>query len=310
MRENPEMTSDPLSDILAAFNTQSFLSGGIVAGGAWAIRFPPPKAIKFGALVRGTCWHMVEGFGEPVRLGQGDVFVVNGSHPLRLASDPAIDPVDATEAFAAAPDGTAALGAGEDVRLLGGHVALDAVGAALLSEVLPPLIHVRAETSQAGVLTWLLDRLLEETAHPRPGSSAIALPLAHLLFVHVLRDHVEHGGLETGWLRAAGDPRIAPAMSMMHAAPARNWRLAELAEAVGMSRSSFAERFKAVCGMAPLSYLTFWRMRLAEGALRDGAPSLAALSSSLGYASESAFSTAFKRVVGVSPANYRALQSL
>ena len=131
-------------------------------------------------------------------------------------------------------------------------------------------------------------------------------PLAHLLFVHILRHHIEAGAMQPGWLKAAGDPHIGPAMCLMHADPGRNWHLKELASAIGMSRSSFAERFKTVSGFAPLTYLTFWRMRLAETALRDGERSLAALASSLGYGSESAFSTAFKRVVGISPAHYRA----
>ena len=299
------MHPDPLSDVLAAFDTRATVSGGIIAGERWAIRFPPPGAIKFGAVVRGGCWHEVDGIGEAARLTRGDVFVVNGRHALCLASDPDIPPVAAEDAFANATGNIAVLGQGEDFHLLGGHVALDPLGSALLADILPPTIHISAASRQADTLVWLLDRLVEEMASARPGCSAIAQPLAHLLFLYTLRDHIETSGAAKGWLRAAGDPRIGPAMSLMHADPARNWGLAELAEAVGMSRSSFAERFKAVSGMAPLAYLTFWRMRLAESSLRKGARSLAALSSSLGYASESAFSTAFKRVVGMSPAQYR-----
>lgn len=305
MLYSPKMSSDPLSDILAAFDTHSSISGGIVAGGDWAIRFPPPRTIKFGALVRGSCWHQIEGVGEPVRLQTGDLFVVNGRHPLLLMSDLGVEPMDAEEAYASAQNSVAHLGQGDDVHLLGGHVALDPVGTTLLGDVLPPFIHIAAQSPQAGTLTWLLERLVEEGTSDRPGASAIAKPLAHLLFVHVLRDHIEAGDGEAGWLKAAGDPRIGPVMSLMHDEPARNWHLEELARAAGMSRSSFAERFKAVSGMTPLAYLTFWRMRLAEGALRDGARSLATLAASLGYASESAFSSAFKRVVGMSPAHYR-----
>ena len=99
MLYSPEMPSDPFSEVLAAFDTQTFLSGEIVAGGDWSIRFPPPNAIKFGAVVRGSCWHEVEGHGGPVRLSAGDVFVVNGRSALRLSSDIAIEPVDATTVF-------------------------------------------------------------------------------------------------------------------------------------------------------------------------------------------------------------------
>ncbi|MGO7259096.1 AraC family transcriptional regulator, partial [Rhizobium brockwellii] len=74
--------------------------------------------------------------------------------------------------------------------------------------------------------------------------------------------------LTVGWLRAFGDDRIAPALRLMHGDPSRSWQLGELATAAGMSRTSFALRFKTVAGVAPLTYLTGWRMRLAERELR------------------------------------------
>jgi AraC-like DNA-binding protein len=91
----------------------------------------------------------------------------------------------------------------------------------------------------------------------------------------------------------------------MHAEPGRPWELGQLAKAASMSRSTFALRFKTVLGVAPLTYLTEWRMRLAEKALRDDGTSVAALAQSLGYASEAAFSHAFKRVTGSAPKRYR-----
>jgi AraC-like DNA-binding protein len=93
---------------------------------------------------------------------------------------------------------------------------------------------------------------------------------------------------------------------MMHGDPGRNWQLSELARAVGMSRTTFALRFKSVTGVAPLSYLIAWRMRLAERALRDAGLPVSTLAFQLGYTSESAFSNAFKRVIGVAPNRYRA----
>jgi len=91
----------------------------------------------------------------------------------------------------------------------------------------------------------------------------------------------------------------------MHGDPARSWQLNELAKAVAMSRTTFAVHFRTVAGIAPLTYLAEWRMRLAQRALRDEETSVAALARSLGYGSESAFSNAFKRIVGRSPKAYR-----
>jgi AraC-like DNA-binding protein len=72
-----------------------------------------------------------------------------------------------------------------------------------------------------------------------------------------------------------------------------------------MSRTSFALHFRNVAGVAPLTYLTEWRMRLAERALREEKTPVASVARSLGYTSESAFSNAFKRIIGISPTAYR-----
>ena len=77
-----------------------------------------------------------------------------------------------------------------------------------------------------------------------------------------------------------------------------------------MSRTTFALQFRTVVGMAPLSYLGQWRMHLAERALREETTAIAVIGQSLGYTSESAFSNAFKRVMGRSPRSHRAYASV
>jgi AraC-like DNA-binding protein len=106
-------------------------------------------------------------------------------------------------------------------------------------------------------------------------------------------------------LRALSDPRLAAALRMMHGEPGRAWGLEELAQASSMSRTAFAVRFRALAGTTPLAYLTAWRMRLAERALREQKASISAIGQALGYSSESAFSNAFKRETGLSPQGYR-----
>lgn len=72
-----------------------------------------------------------------------------------------------------------------------------------------------------------------------------------------------------------------------------------------MSRSAFAGVFTSVAGVPPLTCLHQWRMRLAEQALLQEDTPVAELALSLGYASESAFSHAFKRETGVAPKRFR-----
>lgn len=91
----------------------------------------------------------------------------------------------------------------------------------------------------------------------------------------------------------------------MHGNPAHPWGLEDLAKAAAMSRTNFALRFKELVGIAPLTYLAQWRMRLAVRALVEKDDPLSELALSLGYTSESAFSNAFKRIVGIAPKRYR-----
>ena len=72
----------------------------------------------------------------------------------------------------------------------------------------------------------------------------------------------------------------------------------QLVDDVGLSRSVFAVRFKSVVGVAPLSDLTAWRMRLAQQVLQKGNGPVSQIADAFGYASVSAYSNAFKRVTG------------
>jgi len=303
LRDSREVSTDPFSDVLALADARSVVSGGFTAGGRWAIRFPVPDKIKFFGVVKGGCWLRMDGAESPVRLEAGDVFLP-WQIAFVLADDLAAPTVDARAVFNAST--IAKLGDGKSCFVIGGHVKADVVGSAILSEVLPPLIHVRAGSHQATVLHWLLEQLAIERARNLPGASVASAQLAHLMFLHILRAHLDNAEpMATGWLRAVGDKRLAPALQLLHREPARSWHLNELAKAAAMSRTAFAEHFRAVAGVAPLTYLTQWRMRLAQRALREQGPPVSVLARELGYASESAFSNAFKRVIGVAPNRYR-----
>ena len=104
-----------------------------------------------------------------------------------------------------------------------------------------------------------------------------------------------------GWFFALVDSGLSTAIGAMHADPARRWTLGELAAQAGMSRSIFAQRFRERVGETPIAYLTRWRMMLAGKRLATGRDPLARTARALGYESENAFNTAFKRVMGCSP---------
>lgn len=79
----------------------------------------------------------------------------------------------------------------------------------------------------------------------------------------------------------------------------------ELAGQAGMSRSAFFARFSELVGEPPLKYLATWRMRKAQQMIHDGRATVKEVGMRVGYASEAAFSRAFKRWAGVPPNMYR-----
>jgi len=103
-------------------------------------------------------------------------------------------------------------------------------------------------------------------------------------------------------------PRLAqqkPALALLHQQPAHPWTLEKLARGAGLSRSALAERFNGFVGQPPMQYLTRWRIQLAAKLLAEDARKVSAVAMEVGYDSEAAFSRAFKKSVGVSPAAWR-----
>src|ERR1700677_496390 len=295
---------DPLSDVLSLLKPRTYVSGGFDMGGDWSIQFPRHQGIKCYALVSGQCWLAVDGVPDPARLKTGDCFLLPSGRPFRLASDLSLTPIDFRAVLAAArPGAFASINGGGDF-ILGSHFILDGAHAGILLGVLPPIVHIHKESDQAA-LRWSLDRMRQELREGQPGGFLVAQHLAHMMLVQALRIHLAEGSRGgVGWLFALADKQIGAAISAMHGDPARSWTLQELAERIGMSRSTFALKFKATVGTSPMEYMTRWRMLLAGDKLTNSDDPVSVIALSLGYESESAFSTAFKRVMGCSPRQY------
>lgn len=307
MRQNLAIMIDPFSDFLSLMGARSVISGGLVAGGAWAINFPRADTIKFWGVARGSCWILFEGDSAPIRIESGDVFLLCEPRSHVLGTDLEAERVDLAEVLEGRVGNMVHHGDGDEFFMIGGKVELSMGSSQLLLDALPPLIHVRGTSSQAQPLRWLLDQLVRERQGAFPGAHVASNQLAHLIFIQMLRAHFETAGLQPGgWFRALSDRRLAPALQLMHDDPGRAWQLQELAQAAAMSRATFAAYFKTAAGMSPLSYLTKWRMHLAQRALLESRTHVNVLARSLGYGSESAFSNAFRRVVGLSPKHFRA----
>jgi AraC-like DNA-binding protein len=284
------------------------LSARLEAAGPWALRFPAYRHVKFGGVVKGARWVWIEGVTGPAKMEEGDFCLLTDGSPYCFASDPGVPLQDGEKIFAShlGTDGIVRYGSGDDPTIsVGGLFEFDGDMSGLLLNFLPPLVLISVESPDARALSAALELIRAETEMVRPGTAAVAGSLANIVLVNILRAHLAANSKSMGWLGALTDPRIGSALGMVHEDIARRWKVDDLAQRVGMSRTAFIERFKDLVGLPPLEYLIRWRMTVAMDALKTGDENLASIAAAVGYASETTFSSTFKRMFGQSPGRFR-----
>lgn len=296
---------DLLASVLALLRPEAVLGAEVRAHGRWKLAFDRQPAVKFGVVVEGQCSIAMRG-RYPKTLRAGDVFLLGGPPPFVIANDPTARSRNATALLQSTKARVVRIGAPRTkpvVHIIGGHFVLDPSNAHLLVDALPAF--VRIPSNETSPLRNLVPLLVDEVRSAEPGRERTLAHLAELVLTYALRRFDDEDRARTGWLRALGDPRIGPALRHLHANVEAAPSLPTLARVAGMSRTAFVARFKSLVGKPPLAYAIQWRMSLAKDALRTTNRAIGELAFAMGYASESAFSLAFRREVGCSPRAYR-----
>ena len=301
---------DPLSLILDDMHFNGVVFAYTEMTAPWSLHLHTPGLAAFHTVGAGQCWLIREG-EEPLLMQTGDLLVLpaGSAHkvqdkPHTMAQTEDLLPYLSTSDLDALKLG----GGGPVCRLISGHARFDIDMAAPLIAALPPLMHLHG-LGEAPPL-WLgigLQFLAQEVSARRPAQQAIINRLGDILFMECLRDYVESIPEDSGnWLAALKDRALSVALAQMHQNPRHNWTVPELAQHACLSRSAFADRFSQALGEPPLTYLTRHRMRLAARQLGNhSGMSVSRVADQVGYASEAAFSQAFKREYGVSPSVWR-----
>lgn len=173
---------------------------------------------------------------------------------------------------------------------------------------LPPLFVVSPEGAAREWVRASLDYALHQTSPAPRGGLHGPTQLPELVVREILRLHLASTPSDQGrFLTALRDPVLAPALAAIHASPERKWSVLDLATEARVSPSLLDERFRAVLALAPIRYLTLWRMHVARGLLESSELTVAAVARRVGYEAEEAFSRAFRRETGQPPSAVRAL---
>ena len=269
------------------------------------------RLILFHIVARGSCWVTVAD-GERHWAHEGDVIVLPYGDRYALGGEAPATCVSIETLIDAPPWAVMPLvhhgGGGAPTDLVCGFLYSDDPLFDPAMRALPPVFVVRPPTgTAAGWVQASIEYALENAAPSNTSTSPLSTRLPELVLIEVLREHLATApASDSGWIAALRDPVLAPALSLLHAAPERPWTVAQLASEATVSRSLLDERFRQVLGRPPIRFLTEWRMHLAEELLTTTDLGVGSIGRRVGYGSEESFSRAFKRSHGASPSRWRA----
>src|SRR4051795_831946 len=281
----------------------------------WSMRIADEAPLCLVAITRGEAWLVPED-NEALRLGPGDLAVIRGPDPYTLADDPQTAPqviilprnrcvtpegneVELMSWMGVRTWGNSPVGSTE---MLSGTYELEGEVSRRLLNALPPLLVLPSDAWESPLVGLLADEIVKDD----PGQEAVLDRLLDLLLIAVLRAWFARPDAEAPrWYRAYADPIVGPALKALHHDPAHQWTVEELARGAGVSRAALARRFNDLVGEPPMAFLTGWRIALAADLLLEPDATVGSVAAKVGYGSPFALSTAFKRLRGMSPKQYR-----
>ena len=273
----------------------------------------PVQLVGFHVVIEGELL-VIFGDEPPIKARAGEILLFPGNDGHILGNVQGLTPVSPRDLIQPSADGGPARisygGGGKATHIICGFLGSEETYNPLIA-ALPRVLSL--DLRQGMARDWIETSVLfaaNELAAGRMASSGVLSRLSETLLVEAVRQYSSTLADGSGsWLNGVKDPQIGHALALMHHKLGEPWSAELLAKEVAMSRSAFIDRFTTLVGMPPIRYLTVWRMQTAKQRLREKRTAIAQLAHSVGYVSEEAFSRAFKREYGISPAQWRDQQS-
>jgi AraC-like DNA-binding protein len=269
----------------------------------------PAQLVGFHVVIKGELL-VIFADEPPIKARAGEILLFPGNDGHILGSAQGLEPVNARDLIRPSADaGPARIshgGGGEATHIICGFLGSEDAYNPLIA-ALPRVLTLDLREGMSR--EWIEASVrfaASELAAGRLASSSVMSRLSETLLVEAVRHYCSTlADGNAGWLNGVRDPQVGRTLALIHHDVGAPWSAETLAREVGMSRSAFVDRFTTLVGMPPIRYLTVWRMQTAKLHLREKHLPIAKLAHSVGYTSEEAFSRAFKREFGMSPAHWR-----
>ena len=303
---------DLIDDILSTLNLKGALYFRTDFSGPWGVTVPNHAgAARFHLVIQGRC-HVELSSGEKATLGPGDLILIPAgrSHTLcgqESCDAPPLETVLSEHGYRG--DGVLILGEGDRhsaTQMVCGHFTFRNGADHPLLRALPNVLLLSAaDRAREPLLDETLRLITQRIFETRPGSMASVVKLSEAAFIELVRTSAAEENNLSAIMAAFEDKQIARALKCIHEQANGAWTVETLAREAGMSRSRFAERFRALLGVAPMAYLSEWRLQKALAMLDDTRSSVQQIAVETGYQSPAAFTRAFAGRFGLPPTEYR-----
>ena len=286
---------EAFADLLGVIRLNVSIYHNAMVCGNWRLHEKEVGITCFHMVTIGACVLEVPGYGSTcLNVGDLVIFPKEIAHTMAPLQEEAGPQVHMPYAAAKNLAGTG---------MLCGEVRFQHRASNQLLAALPPVFIIPNDAA-CNWLGPLVQLLVEESVRSSAGASVIINRLSEIVFMYALRHYVVTHPEQTGVLSLYAHPRLSNAIDLMHKNPGQEWTLEMMAKNAAQSRTQFAKTFRAVSGLTPMEYLTWWRMQLAWVYLAEGGR-VSYVAEKVGYKSESSFMRAFKSAFGVSAGQVR-----
>jgi len=304
-RINQGTQFDILGDVLETLRFQGSIFFRSMLAAPWGMSLEITRFPRFHIALSGGFFIGIDEDKKTVEVGEMDIIMLPTGNAHWIADRPGRKLVSSAEAGSACELGNPLFQNGKITNnLMCGIVNYDTDLAHPLLLHLPEIIHIPHIKHDSPI--WRIVEMIGEEQNSSVGlNGPITDRLTEVLFLKLIQEYAATADVSSGFFNVLRDKRLLKALGLLHQQTSASWSIDKLAEEVGMSRATLVRHFRESVGMAPMEYLSQWRLLKSHTMLKYSNESLDRIAGRIGYSSAQTLGNAFKRHYGYTPASLR-----